>query len=47
MQTRIWNRNCEKRRFKALLESRLAFWLRRGLFVRAHVTESDLGAGFL
>jgi hypothetical protein len=31
MQTRIWNRNCEKRRFKALLESRLAFWLRRGL----------------
>jgi diadenosine tetraphosphate (Ap4A) HIT family hydrolase len=35
MQTRIWNRNCEKRRFKTplqgLLESRLAFWLRRGL----------------
>src|ERR1700675_2563630 len=31
MQTRIWNRNCEKRRFKALLESRLAFWLRRRL----------------
>jgi hypothetical protein len=31
MQTRIWNRNCEKRRFEALLESRLAFWLRRGL----------------
>ena len=31
LQTRIWNRNCEKRRFEALLESRLAFWLRRGL----------------
>jgi hypothetical protein len=37
MQTRIWNRNCEKRRFKALLESRSAFWLRRGL-------ESDIRA---